>query len=423
MPEVRFEVDVDADPEEQPMPVHNRWHPDIPAQVTAEPGERFRMECLDWTGGQIHDDDNANDVRDVDLDAVHYLSGPIEVEGAEPGDLLVMDILDIGVLNERWEYGFTGIFSQQNGGGFLTDHFPDASKCIWELEGTKTTSRHIPDVRFEGKIHPGLVGTAPSHDLLAEWNEREQDLIDKHEEDPSSIPDHPTKDVQPPVANAPTTHSAVMGGMDDDEAEAAAEEGARTVPPRENGGNCDIKDLSLGSRVYFPVYVDGGKLSMGDIHFSQGDGEITFCGAIEMAGYLDIEVDLIKGGMDKYGIDHPIFEPGHRGPNFEDYVVFEGYSVTEDGEQKYIDSHVAYRRAALEAIEYLKKFGYTGEQAYMILGTVPVEGRQSGVVDIPSACSTLAVPKAVFDFDITPDSLGESEDMGQVPMTDDPLGD
>ncbi|WP_433632911.1 formamidase [Halomicrococcus sp. NG-SE-24] len=423
MPEVQFEVDVDADPDEQPMPVHNRWHPDIPSVISADPGDQLRVECLDWTGGQIHDDDNANDVRDVDLDAVHYLSGPIEVNGAEPGDLLVMDILDIGVLNERWEYGFTGIFSQQNGGGFLTDHFPNAAKTIWDLQGTKATSRHIPDVRFEGKIHPGLVGTAPSHELLEEWNKREQELIDKHQEDPESIPDHPTKEAQPPVANAPTPNSAIMGDMDDDEAEEAAEEGARTVPPRENGGNCDIKDLSLGSRVYFPVYVDGGKLSMGDIHFSQGDGEITFCGAIEMAGYLDIEVDLIKDGMNKYGIDHPIFEPGHRGPTFEDYVVFEGYSVTEDGEQKYIDSHVAYRRAALEAIEYLKKFGYTGEQAYMILGTVPVEGRQSGVVDIPSACSTLALPKGVFNFDISPDSLGPGQGKGQVAITDEPLND
>jgi formamidase len=45
-----------------------------------------------------------------------------------------------------------------------------------------------------------------------------------------------------------------------------------------------------GSKVYFPVYVKGGGLSMGDIHFSQGDGEITFCGAIEMAGYLDLRV-------------------------------------------------------------------------------------------------------------------------------------
>ena len=56
------------------------------------------------------------------------------------------------------------------------------------------------------------------------------------------------------------------------------------MPGREHGGNCDIKNLSRGSQVYFPVYVKGGGLSMGDIHWSQGDGEITFCGAIEMAG-------------------------------------------------------------------------------------------------------------------------------------------
>ncbi|MCL7418679.1 MAG: acetamidase/formamidase family protein, partial [Halalkalicoccus sp.] len=124
MPETVIEVDVEAPPDDQPTSVHNRWHPDIPSVVTVDPGDRVRVECLDWTGGQITDDDNANEVRDVDLNQVHYLSGPIEVAGAEPGDLLVMDILDIGALNERWEYGFTGIFSQQNGGGFLTDHFP-----------------------------------------------------------------------------------------------------------------------------------------------------------------------------------------------------------------------------------------------------------------------------------------------------------
>ena len=74
------------------------------------------------------------------------------------------------------------------------------------------------------------------------------------------------------------------------EAAEAAKEAARTVLPREHGGNCDIKNLTRGSKVYFPVYVEGGGLSMGDLHFSQGDGEITFCGAIEMAGYLDIRV-------------------------------------------------------------------------------------------------------------------------------------
>ena len=41
---------------------------------------------------------------------------------------------------------------------------------------------------------------------------------------------------------------------------------------------------------------------MGDLHFSQGDGEITFCGAIEMGGFIDLGVDLIRGGMETYGV-------------------------------------------------------------------------------------------------------------------------
>lgn len=48
-----------------------------------------------------------------------------------------------------------------------------------------------------------------------------------------------------------------------------ASEAARTIPGRENGGNCDIKNLSRGCRVYFPVFVEGANLSVGDMHFSQ----------------------------------------------------------------------------------------------------------------------------------------------------------
>ena len=66
---------------------HNRWHPDIPMVEMFRPGDEFRAECFNWTGGQIDDDDSANDVRDVDLTKVHYLSGPFGVESAEPGDL------------------------------------------------------------------------------------------------------------------------------------------------------------------------------------------------------------------------------------------------------------------------------------------------------------------------------------------------
>jgi acetamidase/formamidase len=108
-----------------------------------------------------------------------------------------------------------------------------------------------------------------------------------------------------------------------------------------------------GSKVYFPVYVKGGGLSMGDLHFSQGDGEITFCGAIEMAGWLHLKVDLIKGGVAKYGIKNPIFKPSPIVPTYNDYLIFEGISVDEQGKQHYLDVHIAYRQACLNAIEYL----------------------------------------------------------------------
>lgn len=398
MPQTLFKVDLTKPMSEQELVGHNRWHPDIPAVVSVNPGDVFRIECKDWTDGQIKDNDSPDDVRDVDLTVVHVLSGPIHVNGAEPGDILVVDLLDIGALQGD-EWGFTGIFARENGGGFLTDHFPNAAKAIWELQGIYTHSRHIPGVRFAGITHPGLIGCAPSHELLAKWNTREKALVDKG----TGGWGPPWKPEIPPFAALPNPQNAVLGSLTGAEFDRVAAEAARTVPPREHGGNCDIKNLSKGSRIYFPVYVEGAKLSMGDIHFSQGDGEISFCGAIEMSGYIDLHVDLIKGGVEKYGMVNPIFKPGPVEPRYSEYLIFEGISVDEfSGEQYYLDAHVAYRRACLNAIEYLKKFGFTGEQAYLLLSCAPVEGRISGIVDIPNACCTLALPTEIFDQSILP---------------------
>jgi len=405
MPETLIPIDLSKAPADQPVPPHNRWHPEIPPVVSVRPGAVFRVECLDWTGGQIGNNDSANDIRDVDLLQVHYLSGPIRVEGAEPGDLLVVDILDIGPLPGA-QWGFNGIFARDNGGGFLTDYFPEARKAIFDFEGIYARSRHIPGVRFAGIPHPGLIGTAPSQQLLDRWNRRERELLAR---DPERIP---------PLALPPDPESALLGQVKGAAFDRIAREAARTVPGRENGGNCDIKNLSRGSRIYLPVFIPGANLSLGDLHFSQGDGEITFCGAIEMAGFVDLHVDVIKGGMNKYPNANPIFEPGPVEPRYTRYLVFEGISVTENDRQTYLDAHVAYRRACLNAIDYLQQFGYTGEQAYMILGTAPVEGRISGIVDIPNAVCTLYVPMEIFEFDIRPSADGPRvEDRGQVAVT------
>jgi len=372
--------------------IHNRWHPDVPAAASVNPGDTYRIESLDWTGGQINTDDTANDVRDVQLEQVHYLTGPVHVNGAQPGDLLVVEISDIGMLpNSEW--GFTGIFDKENGGGFLCDDFPDAGKMIWNFDGIYAQSRNLKNVRFAGITHPGLIGCAPSMKLLEEWNRREAKLL-------ATNPDR-----VPPLLAPPTTNHAWMGQMKGSDNDNACKIGARTVPGREHGGNCDIKNLSRGSKVYFPVYVDGAKLSYGDIHFSQGDGEISFCGAIETAGWMELHVELIKGGMEKYGILNPIFQSSPVEPHYSEYLIFEGISVDEEG-QHYMDATVAYRQACRNAVEYLKKFGYTGEQGYMLLSTAPVEGRVSGIVDIPNAVCTVAIPTAIFDFDIRPSAKG-----------------
>ena len=158
---------------------------------------------------------------------------------------------------------------------------------------------------------------------------------------------------------------------------------------------------------------------MGDLHFSQGDGEITFCGAIEMPGWIHLKVELIKDGVAKYGIKNPIFKPSVIKPDYKDYLIFEGISVDEHGAQHYLDVTVAYRQACLNAIEYMTKFGYTPAQAYSILGVAPVQGHISGVVDIPNACATLYLPTEIFDFDIKPGAGGPM--MGVKPGTDIPL--
>jgi len=79
-------------------------------------------------------------VRDVDLTHVHYLTGPFEIETAEPGDVLLVEIQDVQPLQDR-PWGFTGIFSKDNGGGFLDEIYPKPAKAIWDFEGIFCSSR------------------------------------------------------------------------------------------------------------------------------------------------------------------------------------------------------------------------------------------------------------------------------------------
>jgi formamidase len=139
-----------------------------------------------------------------------------------------------------------------------------------------------------------------------------------------------------------------------------------------------------------------------------------------MGGFIDMHVDLLKGGMEKYAIkNNPVFMPGRVEPRYSEWLTFIGISVDHrDNSNLYMDATLAYRNACLNAIDYLKTWGYTGEQAYLILGTAPVEGRIGGVVDIPNACCSVFLPTEIFDTDIRPNAEGPRRtDRGQVCVT------
>ncbi|XP_042500081.1 formamidase-like isoform X1 [Macadamia integrifolia] len=391
-PKLVVPIDLTKKPWEQKVPLHNRYHPDIPPVADVTEGEVFRVEVVDCRGGAVGDNDTALDLNATDLFAVHYLSGPIRVldkEGmpAKPGDLLAVEICNLGPLPGS-EWGYTASHDREHGGSFLTDHFPDATKAIWYFEGIYAYSPQIPGVRFPGLLHPGVIGTAPSMELLNIWNDRERELVEN--------------------GHKSMTLTEIEEGTP--EWERIAREGARTVPGRENGGNCDIKNLSTGSKIYLPVFVDGANLSTGDMHFSQGDGEVSFCGAIEINGFLELKCEIIRNGMGEYLTPmgptplhvSPIFEIGPIEPRFSEWLVFEGISVDESGRQHYLDASIAFKRAVLNAIDYISKFGYSKEQVYLLLSACPCEARISGIVDAPNACVTLAVPTAIFDQDIRP---------------------
>lgn len=70
-------VDPNKRPWEQTVPLHNRWHPEIPAVGEVQEGEVFRVETVDWTGRQIHNNDSAEDMKNIDLTSVRAAPAPI----------------------------------------------------------------------------------------------------------------------------------------------------------------------------------------------------------------------------------------------------------------------------------------------------------------------------------------------------------
>ena len=354
---------------EEPGTGHNRWHPDIPPVVRCEPGDEVVLETRDAFDGQMSPGASLETVAAPNLDVVHPLTGPVYVEGAEPGDMLAVEILDI----QPDQYGYT---VQVPGFGFLRDVFPEPFKVNWDIAGGWAVSADLPGVRIPGSPFMGTIGLAPGHGLLAATIAREQDLLDRGG-----------------FVLPPSPASAVPG---DSHIAATA---LRTIPPREQAGNVDIKQLGTGATLLIPVDTPGALFSAGDAHFAQGDGET--CGtAIEMCATLRVRFTLHKGEAGQKNVRDLRFTrqdyylpPEYAAPRR--FFATTGISVTKDGINHSEDVTLAARNALLNMIGYLTERGWTRQQAYAIC-SVAVDLKISQLVDAPNMLVSAFLSEDIF---------------------------
>ncbi len=191
--------------------------------------------------------------HNITKDGPHIIMGPVEVEGAQPGDVLKIDVVS---LTPRVPYGIVG---NRHGKGALPGEFPQnngpeagASKLHPELYGNVFS--FVPVKNVDGKPH-GIVRTAAGKEV--------------------PFPIHP--------------FIGTMGVAGD------TSNRLNSIPPSSFGGNLDLKDLTPGASLYVPIQVPGAMFFIGDPHFAQGDGEVALT-ALEASLRADLKLTVLKEG-------------------------------------------------------------------------------------------------------------------------------
>ncbi len=334
--------------------MHNRWHPDLEPIAEIAPGEEIRLETEDGLDGQLTRESSHADAGELDLGLGHPLTGPVHVTGAKPGDLLEVELL----VYETADFGTTAVIP---GFGYLADVFPDPYLVKWEIADGLARSAELPGVAVPEDAFAGVIGVAPSRERLEAIRRREETLAARGQ---------PVADSMPEGAKPPE-----------------AADGLRTIPPRELGGNLDVRQLVAGSRLWLPVDAPGALFSVGDLHFAQGDGEV--CGtAIEVAGAVTVRFGLVEGGAGRSRF--PTFEtparPGRR-----------SFATTGIPVEVGMDLNVAAREALIEMIDHLERtYGFARPAAYALCSAA-VDLRVSEVVDVPYPVVSALLPLDVFE--------------------------
>ena len=260
---------------DEPNCGHNRYHPDIAPVVEIGEGEEIALDTRDALDGQITPATTVADFASLDAGAVHPLTGPVFVKGAQPGDMLEIEFTDIIAQPAAFSAIMPGL-------GFLRDVMTEPFLVHWQIKDGWASSEQLPGVRVPGAPFMGVSAVAPSADQLTAWTAREQRVIDAGG---FALPPDPT--------------GAVPAGP-------CGLTGLRTLPPRENGGNFDVKQLTKGAKLYLPVFKEGALFSTGDAHFAQGDGEVCVT-AVEMGATAVVRFKVHKGLATRRKFSAPVF--------------------------------------------------------------------------------------------------------------------
>ena len=303
-----------------PRAVHCTWSRDHAPALTVEPGDTVVFETPEITRGQITPDSDAGALDRLDFSLIHQISGPVAVRGAEPGDTLVVEIVE--VRPKAWGYTFVlpGFNLLKDDPAFQTPYLK-----VWDL-ADGATAEFKPGIVLPLEPFCGVMGLAPG---------------------------------------APGEHS--------------------TVPPRRVGGNLDIRQLVAGSTLYLPVEVPGALFSCGDVHGTQGDGEVCGTG-IEMEATVTLRLGLAKG-------EHlPELRFAMSGPMTASWNTAGWYATTAHGPDLWQNTQNAVRYL----IGWLKsEHGLTDHEAFALC-SVACDLKISETVDAPNWIVTAALPLGIF---------------------------
>ena len=354
--------------------LHNRFNQDILPVLTVNQGEAVQFLCRDALDiGTAARSLTPGGILTLDLAKVHPLTGPVSIEGAEPGDMLEVEILDVAPLVD---FGYViigpvlGLFGSLQPNILAPFHaFTEASQLSDPSAGKVAGA--IPE---DQPFNSG----APFVQIFT-FNKGQNtgfaSFVGKDTGRKAQIPIAPFMGV---YGVAP-----LRKGM------------YRTVPPNVSGGmggNTDIKQFTKGSKLYYPVYVNGAKFSVGDGHMAQGDGEVCVT-AIETLMGVTCRFKVIKNTIiESPQAIVPLANPSDFGLTNE--MRAKGfYQTTGVGPDLMLDAKQAVRAM----IEWLvRDQDLSLHEAYAIC-SVAGDLKISEIVDVPNWVVSMTVPRGIFE--------------------------